>query len=93
MALFASGVILAGYAVSASPRVLFLVSVKNIVQPAFVWAALFFLGYSSPLLGEAAVTAALPVVVLVAILSVQYHVAEQEASSALCSAWSSPLSR
>ena len=83
VALFASGVILAGYAVSASPRVLFLVSVKNIVQPAFVWAALFFLGYSSPLLGEAAVTAALPVVVLVAILSVQYHVAEQEASSAL----------
>ena len=70
---------LAGYAVTASPRVLSLVLVKNIVQPALVWAALFFLGYSNPLLGEAVITAALPVVVLTAILSVQYHVAEQEA--------------
>ena len=83
VALFASGVILAGYAVTASPRVLSLVLVKNIVQPALVWAALFFLGYSNPLLGEAVITAALPVVVLTAILSVQYHVAEQEAASAL----------
>src|SRR5262245_26315907 len=83
VALFASGVILSGYAVSASPQVLALVSVKNIVQPALVWAALFFLGYSNPLLGEAVVTAALPVVVLVAILSVQYHVGEQQAASAL----------
>jgi malonate transporter and related proteins len=83
VALFASGVILSGYAISASRQVLALVSVKNIAQPALVWAALFLLGYPNPLLGEAVVTAALPVVVLAAILSVQFHVAEQEAASTL----------
>ena len=83
VALFASGVILSGYAINMSRKVLALVFVKNIAQPALVWAAVFVLGYSNPLLGETVVTTALPVVVLAVMLGMQYRVAEREAASAL----------
>ena len=83
VALFAAGVILAGYRVKVTGSVLFLVFVKNIVQPALVWVALLALGYTSPLLGEAVVTAALPMVTIVAMLGVRYQVAQTEATSAL----------
>jgi malonate transporter and related proteins len=83
VALFATGIILSGYAVSTSREVLALVSIKNIIQPVVVWAAVYLLGYSKSLLGEAVITAALPSLVLAAILSVQYRVAERASASAL----------
>jgi malonate transporter and related proteins len=83
VALFASGVILAGYKVAVSGPVLFLVFVKNILQPALVWGAMVWLRYTNPLLGEAVVMAALPMLVLVVMLSVQYQIGERETASAL----------
>jgi malonate transporter and related proteins len=53
------------------------------LQPALVWGGLLALGYTNPLLGEAAVTAALPMVVLLVMLSVQYRVGQKETASAL----------
>lgn len=83
VALFSAGIILAGYAVTPSRLVLSLVFVKNVLQPALVWCGLLALGYRNSLLGEAAVTAALPMVVLLVMLSVQYRVGQREAASAL----------
>jgi malonate transporter len=83
VALFAAGVILAVHKVIVNGPVLFLVFVKNILQPALVWASLILLGYANPLLGEAVVTAALPMLVLIVMLAVQYQVAETETASAL----------
>jgi malonate transporter len=48
-----------------------------------VWAGLLALGYANPLLSEAVITTALPILVLTAILGVQYRIAEEEAASAL----------
>ncbi|HEY5096166.1 MAG TPA: AEC family transporter [Candidatus Eremiobacteraceae bacterium] len=83
VALFSAGIILAGFAVTISGQVLFLVFIKNVLQPALVWGGLLALGYTNPLLGEAAVTAALPMVVLIVMLSVHYRVGQKEAASAL----------
>ncbi len=71
VALFASGIILAGYKVTVNTRVLFLVFVKNVLQPALVLLALLWLGYGTPLLDQAVLTCALPVVVIVVMLGVQ----------------------
>jgi len=83
VALFAVGIILAGYRVTINRFVLGLVSVKNIVQPALVWVGLLALGYTAPLLGEAVITAAIPMITLIAILGVRYRLAETEAASAV----------
>jgi malonate transporter and related proteins len=83
VALFAAGIILAGYHVKVTGPVLFVVFVKNVLQPALVWVGLLSLGYTNPLLGEAVVTAALPMITIVAMLGVRYQVAKTEAASAL----------
>ena len=83
VALFAAGVILAGYKLTVDRAVLSLTFTKNIVQPALVLAALVLLNYGEPLRGEAVVMASLPTVVLVVMLAVQYGVAESEAASTL----------
>jgi len=83
VALFSSGVILAGYAVSMSGPVLFQVFVKNIAQPALVLGCLLLLGYSKPLLGEAVVTTAMPAAAILPMFAVQYDVAVKDSSSAL----------
>lgn len=83
VALFASGIILAGYKIVVNGPVLFLVFVKNIVQPSLVLGGMLWFGYANPILGQAVLTTALPSVVLVVMLSVQYRVAEREAASAL----------
>jgi len=83
VALFAAGIVIAAHKVIVSRSVLFLTFVKNIFQPALVWVILLALGYTSPMLGVAVVTAALPMLVVVALLGVQYQVAETEAASAL----------
>ena len=83
VALFAAGIILAVHTVRVTPAVTALVLIKNIAQPALVWGGLLLLGYQNPLLGEAVVTTALPILVTVAMLAVQYQVAEGEMASAL----------
>jgi predicted permease len=83
VALFAAGIILAAHTLRVTGPVVALAVLKNIVQPVLVWVSLVMLGYRNPLLGEAVVTTALPLLVTVAMLAVQYQVAEAEAASAL----------
>lgn len=83
VALFASGIILAGYTVIVNGPVLFVVFVKNMLQPALILGAMAWLGYGEPLLGQAVLTSALPSVVLSVMLAVQYQVAAREVASAL----------
>jgi len=83
VALFAAGIILAVHHVQVTRGAAVLTVIKNIAQPALVWVSLYVLGYRNPLLGEAVVTTALPILVMVAMLAVQYQVAEAEAASTL----------
>ncbi|MBV8296262.1 MAG: AEC family transporter, partial [Acidimicrobiia bacterium] len=83
VALFTVGIILASYQVKVNRFVLSLVSVKNIVQPALIWLGLLVVGCTTPLLGEAVMTAALPMITLVPILAARYQLAETEAASAM----------
>jgi predicted permease len=83
VALFATGIILAGYHLTITPAILGLVFIKNIAQPALVWVGLLALGYTNPLLSEAVISAALPMLVLTAILGVQYRISEEQAASTL----------
>jgi len=83
VALFAAGIILAGYKVTLSAPVLVLVFIKNVLQPAVVCFGMLALGYGQPLLGQTVVTTALPAVALVVMLAVQYRTAIPEAASAL----------
>lgn len=83
VALFTSGIILAGYRITLSMPVLFLVFIKNVVQPGLVCAGMLWLGFGNPILGQTVVTTALPAVTLVVMLAVQYRVAIPEMASAL----------
>ena len=83
VALFTAGIILAGYKIIVNTPVMFLVLLKNVVQPGLVCAGMLWLGYGDPMLGEAVVTSALPPVTLVVLLAVQYRVAIPETASAL----------
>jgi malonate transporter len=56
---------------------------KNIVQPALVLVGLLSLGYGAPIVPEAVLTTAIPVMPIVIVLAVQYQVSEAAASSAL----------
>ncbi|MBV8429938.1 MAG: AEC family transporter [Solirubrobacterales bacterium] len=83
IALFTVGIILAAYRVRVNRFVLSLVSVKNLLQPALVCVGLLAVGCTRPLLGEAVMTAALPMITLIPILAARYHLAETEAASAM----------
>jgi malonate transporter and related proteins len=56
---------------------------KNIVQPTLVLSGLLSLGYGTPVVPEAVLTAAIPTMPLVIVLAVQYRVAEARASATL----------
>jgi malonate transporter len=60
-----------------------LVLLKNVVQPALVLVGLLSLGYGAPIVPEAVLTTAIPVMPIVIVLAVKYHVLEAPASSAL----------
>ena len=60
-----------------------LVLLKNVVQPALVLVGLRWLEYSNPILSEAVLTTAIPVMPIVAMLALQYRVAEAVAASSL----------
>ena len=83
VALFASGCVLASAAIKVNRYVLSVVFLKIIAQPALVLGGLRWLGYSDPILSEAALTTAIPAMPIVIMLAVQYRVAEAEAASAV----------
>ena len=83
VALFTSGIILAGYRIMLTKPVLILVLIKNVLQPALVCGGMLALGYGSPILGQTVITTALPPVAVVVMLAVQYRVAIPETASAL----------
>src|SRR5277367_3888409 len=83
VALFASGIMLAAYKIEIDLTALSLALLKNIVQPALVLVGLLSLGYGAPIVPEAVLTTAIPVMPIVIVLAVQYHVQEARASSAL----------
>jgi predicted permease len=83
VALFSAGIVIAAYKVKITRAALALAFLKNIGQPALLLALLLALGYTNPLLGEAVVATALPAIVSVALLGVQYGVAQSLTASTL----------
>jgi malonate transporter len=83
VAIFASGIILAGYKIKIDRIVSSLVLLKNVVQPALVLSGLLWLGYGGPVVAKAVLTTAIPTMPIVIALAVQYQVSEARASSAL----------
>jgi malonate transporter and related proteins len=83
VALFASGIMLAAYKIEIDLTALSLALLKNLVQPALVLVGLLSLGYGAPIVPEAVLTTAIPVMPITITLAVQYHVSEARASSAL----------
>ena len=83
VALFSAGIVIAAYQVKITRVVVTLALLKNIGQPALLMLALLSLGYTNPLLGEAVVTTALPAIVSIALLGVQYGVAQSLTASTL----------
>ena len=83
VALFASGIVLASGTIKVSWYVLFLVFLKNIVQPALVLGGLRWLGYGNPIVSEAVLMTAIPAMPMVIMLAVQYRALEAEAPSAV----------
>ncbi|WP_210202913.1 AEC family transporter [Mesorhizobium sp. WSM4312] len=83
VALFASGIVLASGKIKINSRVLFLVFLKNILQPALVLGGLRWAGYGGPIVSEAVLTTAIPTMPIVIMFALQYGVAQQEAASAV----------
>src|SRR5271169_4429522 len=71
VALFASGIMLAAYKIEIDLTVLSLALLKNIVQPALVLVGLLSFGYGAPIVPEAVLTTAIPVMPIVIVLAVQ----------------------
>jgi malonate transporter len=83
VALFASGIVLASRTIKVNGHVLFLVFLKNIVQPALVLGGLRWLDYGNPIVSQAVLTAAIPSMPMVILLAVQYRAADAEVASAV----------
>jgi malonate transporter and related proteins len=83
VSLFAAGIVLASGTLRASSPVMLLGALKDVVQPALVLGGLRWLGYGNPILREAVLTTAIPAMPIVAMLALQYRVAEAVAASAL----------
>jgi malonate transporter and related proteins len=83
VALFGSGIVLASLTIKVNRHVLFLVFLKNVVQPALVLSGLRWLDYGNPIVSKAVLTTAIPSMPMVIMLAVQYRAAESEAASAV----------
>jgi malonate transporter and related proteins len=82
-ALFASGIVLYSQRIALSKSVLAHTGGRNVLVPAVLWAALVALGASHTTVRAGVVALALPAVLIVTILPVQYKQAEREMASAL----------
>jgi malonate transporter and related proteins len=69
--------------ISASRSVLGLVALKNVVQPALILVTLRWLTCRNPIVSEAVLTTAIPMMPIVIMLATQYQVAQAEAASAV----------
>jgi hypothetical protein len=83
VALFASGIVLAAAPIKVNGRVLSLVFLKIVVQPALLLVVLRWLGLRNPIVNEAVLTTAIPCMPIVIMFALKYHVAESEAASAV----------
>jgi hypothetical protein len=83
VALFACGIVLASGKIKINRSVLFLVFLKNVVQPALVLGGLRWIGYGNPIVSEAVLTTAIPAMPIVIMLALQYRIAQAEAASAV----------
>jgi malonate transporter and related proteins len=83
VALFGSGIVLASLTTKVNRHVLFLVFLKNVVQPALVLGCLRWLDYGNPIVSKAVLTTAIPSMPMVIMLAVQYRAAEAEIVSAV----------
>ena len=83
IALFGSGIVLASGPIKVSWYVLFIVLLKNIVQPALVLGGLRWLDYCNPIVSQAVLTTAIPAMPMVIMIAVQYRAAEAETASAV----------
>jgi malonate transporter len=81
VALFASGIILASRRMAISRSVVTLVALKNVVSPALVLVGLRFLAYHNPIVSQAVLTTAIPMMPIVIMFAMQYRVAEAEAAA------------
>jgi len=63
---------------AVSRAVVKLVALKNIVQPALVELKLRWLAYRNPIVGQAVLTTAIPMMPIVIMLATQYRVAQGE---------------
>ena len=83
VALFTTGVVAAGYRVRLTRPVLALVAAKLALQPLLAGLAIRLWDPGTPLFGETVVTMALPMLTVVAMLSVEHGVEEPTMTSAL----------
>jgi malonate transporter and related proteins len=81
VALFASGIVLALAPIKVNRRVLSVVFLKIILQPAVVLVALRSLDYRNPIVTEAVLTTAIPVMPIVIMFALKYRVAVPQAAS------------
>ncbi len=81
VAMFACGIMLAGYKIELDWKVIVSVLLKNIVQAALVLGVLLLLGYHTPIVPKAVLTVAIPAMPIVIVLAVQYRVAQAYATS------------
>jgi malonate transporter len=91
VALFAAGIAIAAFRITIDRDVLALVATKNVVQPALLLAALTLLGYGNPLRADAVISTALPSLVALTLLGVQYQVAAAKSASVLLLSMASSL--
>jgi malonate transporter and related proteins len=75
--------VLASLTIKVNRHVLFLVFLKNVVQPALVLGGLRWLDYGNPIVSKAVLTTAIPSMPMVIMLAVQYRAAEAEIVSAV----------
>jgi hypothetical protein len=83
VALFACGIVLASGKIKVNRYVLIFVVLKNIVEPALVLGGLRWIGYGNPIVSEAVLTTAIPVMPIVIMFALQYRIAQAEAASAV----------
>src|SRR5271154_2605794 len=83
VALFACGIVLASGKIKVNRYVLFLVFLKNILEPALVLGGLRWIGYGNPVISEAVLTTAIPTMPIVIMFAMQYRIAQDEAASSV----------
>jgi len=83
VALFAAGIVLAAYKVKLDWHTGLFVLLKNVVQPALLFGALVWLGFSGSVVSPAVMTMSIPAMPIVVMLALEYGVAEAYAPSML----------